>query len=137
MAFISYAKKCLLCILSPFWKDEKSNLKKNVYPSKRVRMDGVFLRLAGLLHEISPWLCLQDIPQSSPASPQKTPSIPSLLLGFTQSLFALIAVSTLFEILPIHLLLLPIGIFSTKSSNVSPKQSPGVIKLCSCRALKP
>ena len=107
------------------------------YPSKRVRMDGVFLRLAGLLQKISPWLCLQNIPQSSPASRQKTPSIPPLLLGFTQSLFALRAVSIMFEISPIHLLLLPIGILSTKSRNVSPKQSTGVIKLHSCRALMP
>ena len=48
-------------------------------------MDGAFLLLAGLLLGISIWLRPREIPQSSPASPQKTPSIPPLLLGLTQS----------------------------------------------------
>ena len=55
----------------------------NVNPSKRVGMDGVFLGLAGLLPRIYLRLRLQEIPRSSPASPWKTPSIPTLLLGFT------------------------------------------------------
>ena len=48
-------------------------------------MDGVFLRLAGLLLGISLGLRPREIPRSIPASPQKTPSIPHLLLGLTQS----------------------------------------------------
>ena len=47
-------------------------------------MDGVFLRLAGLLLGISLGLCPREIPSSSPASPRKTPSIPPLFLGLTQ-----------------------------------------------------
>ena len=47
-------------------------------------MDGVFLRLAGLLLKISLGLNPWEIPRSSPASPRKTPSIPFLLLGLTQ-----------------------------------------------------
>ena len=46
-------------------------------------MDRVFLGLTGLLLGISFMLCPREIPQSSPASPQKTPSIPPLLLGLT------------------------------------------------------
>ena len=49
-------------------------------------MDGVFLGLAELLLGISLGLCPREIPQSSPASPWKTPSIPPLLLGLTQPL---------------------------------------------------
>ena len=48
-------------------------------------MDRVFLGLAGLLLGIYLGLCPQEIPLSSPASPRKTPSIPPLLLGLTQS----------------------------------------------------
>ena len=48
--------------------------------------DGVFLGLAGLLLGNSLGLRPLEIPRSSPASPQKTPSIPSLLLGLTYSL---------------------------------------------------
>ena len=48
-------------------------------------MDGVFLGLAGRLLGISLGLCPQEISQSSPASPGKTPSIPPLLLGLTHS----------------------------------------------------
>ena len=59
--------------------------KKNVNQSKRVRMDKVFLGLAGLLHEISLGLRPREIPRSIPSSPWKTPSIPPLLLGLTQS----------------------------------------------------
>ena len=47
-------------------------------------MDGVFLGLAGLLIGISLGLRPREITQSSPAGPQKTPSIPPLLLGLTQ-----------------------------------------------------
>ena len=54
-----------------------------VNPSKRVGMDGVFLGLAGLLLGISLGLRPREIPQSSPVSPWKTPSIPPLLLGIT------------------------------------------------------
>ena len=60
-----------------------SYFKYNVNPSKRVGMDRVFLGLAGLLLGISPGLCPREIPRSSPASPQKTLSIPPLLLGLT------------------------------------------------------
>ena len=52
-------------------------------------MDGVFLGLAGLLLKISLGLRPQEIPWSSPARPRKTPSIPPLLLGFTQYLNAI------------------------------------------------
>ena len=48
-------------------------------------MDGVFLRLAGLLLRISLGLCPREIPWSSPTDPQKTLSIPPLLLGLTNS----------------------------------------------------
>ena len=49
-------------------------------------MDGVFLGLAGRLLDIPLGLRPQEIPQSSPASPWKTLSIPPLLLGLTQYL---------------------------------------------------
>ena len=48
-------------------------------------MDGVVLRLAGLLLGISLGLLPREIPRSSPASPRKTTSIPPLLLGLSQS----------------------------------------------------
>ena len=54
-----------------------SHFKLNVNPSKRGGM-------AGLLLGISLWLRPLEIPQTSPASPRKTPSIPPLLLGLTQ-----------------------------------------------------
>ena len=47
-------------------------------------MDRVFLGLTGLLLRISLGLSPQEIPRSSPASTQKTPSIPPLLFGLTQ-----------------------------------------------------
>ena len=47
---------------------------------------GISLGLAELLLGISPGLRPWEIPRSSPASPRKTPSIPSLVLGLTQSL---------------------------------------------------
>ena len=46
-------------------------------------MDGVFLGLAGLLLRIFLGFCSREIPWSRPASPRKTPSIPSLLLVLT------------------------------------------------------
>ena len=58
--------------------------KYNVNPSKILRMDKVFLGLAGLLLKISLGLCPREIPRSSSASPWETPSIPSLFLGLTQ-----------------------------------------------------
>ena len=42
--------------------------------SKRVLKDRVFLRLAWLLLSFSLWLCLREIPLSSPARSLKTPS---------------------------------------------------------------
>ena len=62
-----------------------SYFKYNANPSKRVGMDGVFLKLAGLLLGISLRLWPWKIPRISPASPWKIPSIPPLLLGLTQS----------------------------------------------------
>ena len=59
-----------------------SYFKYNVNPNKRVGMDGVFLGGAGLLLRDSLGLCPREIPQSSPPSPRKTPSIAPLLLGF-------------------------------------------------------
>ena len=53
-----------------------------VNPSKRGGMDGVFQGLAGLLQGISRGGSPREIPRSSPASPRKTLSIPTLLLGF-------------------------------------------------------
>ena len=53
-----------------------------VNPSKRGGMDGVFRGLAGLLRGISRGQSPRKIPRSSPASPRKTLSIPTLLLGF-------------------------------------------------------
>ena len=53
--------------------------------NKRVGKDGVFLGLAGLLLGISPGLRPREIPRSSPAFPQKTPSFPPLLLRLTHS----------------------------------------------------
>ena len=74
-----------------------SYFKWNVNLSKRVGMDGVFLGLLllglGLLLGISFGLCPQEIPPSSPASPWKTPSIPPLFLGLTQSVWILAAIS--------------------------------------------
>ena len=63
-----------------------SYFKENVNPSKRVRMDGVFLGLAGLLFGISLRLHPWEIPQTSPDSPCKTPFIPPLLLGLTNKI---------------------------------------------------
>ena len=54
-----------------------------VNPSKRGGTDGVFQGLAGLLWGISRGRSPGEIPRSSPASTRKTPSIPTLLLGFT------------------------------------------------------
>ena len=51
--------------------------------SKRGGKDGVFQGLAGLLRGISRGRSLREIPRSSPASPRKTPSCPTLLLRFT------------------------------------------------------
>ena len=59
--------------LNPYW----------VNPSKRWGMDGVFRGLAGLLRGISQGQSQREILRSSPASPRKTSSIPTLLLGFT------------------------------------------------------
>ena len=61
-----------------------SYFKYNVNPSKRVKMDGVFLGLAGLLLGIFLGFCSLEIPWSRPASPRKTPSIPPLLLVLTK-----------------------------------------------------
>ena len=58
--------------------------KQNVNLSKRVRKDGVFLGLAGLLLGISLRLCPWEIPRSSPAIPWKTPSFPPILLRLLQ-----------------------------------------------------
>ena len=58
--------------------------KWNVNLSKRVRKHSVFLGLAELLLGISLGLCPREIPQSSPASPWKTPSFPPLLLRLNQ-----------------------------------------------------
>ena len=44
-------------------------------------MDRVFQGLAGLLRKISQGQSLREIPQSSPTSPWKSPSIPPILLG--------------------------------------------------------
>ena len=60
-----------------------SYFKLNVNPYKRVGMDGVFLGLARLLLGISLRRCPRKISQSSPASPRKTLSIPTILLGLT------------------------------------------------------
>ena len=49
-------------------------------------MDKVFLGLAGVLLGISLGLRPWEIPWSSPTSPWKTPSIPPIVLGLTQSL---------------------------------------------------
>ena len=54
-----------------------------VDPSKREGMDGAFRGLAGLLRGISRGQSLREIPRSSHASPWKTPSSRTLLLGFT------------------------------------------------------
>ena len=54
-----------------------------VNPSKSGGMDAVFRGLAGLLWGISRGQSRIDIPRSSPASPTKTLSIQTLLLGFT------------------------------------------------------
>ena len=51
--------------------------------SKRGGKDGVFRGLAGLLRGISQGRSPREIPKSSPASPRKTPSFPTLLLRFT------------------------------------------------------
>ena len=58
--------------------------KQNVNLSTRVRKDRVFLGLAGLLLRISLRLCPREIPRSSSASPQTTPSFSPLLLRLTQ-----------------------------------------------------
>ena len=63
----------------------KTYWKYNVNMGKRVGKDRVFLRLAGLILRISFGLCPQEIPWSSPTSPQKTRSVPPLLLCLTQS----------------------------------------------------
>ena len=52
--------------------------------SKRVRKDGAFLGLAGLLLGISLRLHPWKIFWSSPAIPRKTPSFPPLLIRLTQ-----------------------------------------------------
>ena len=54
-----------------------------VNPSKIGGMDEVFRGLAGLLRGISQGQSPREIPRSSPAGLRKTPSIPTLLLGFT------------------------------------------------------
>ena len=51
--------------------------------SKRGGKDGVFRGLAGLHWGISRGQSPREIPRSSPASPRKTPSFPTLLLRFT------------------------------------------------------
>ena len=51
--------------------------------SKRGGKDGIFWGLAGLLWGISRRRSPREIPRSSPASPRKTPSFPTLLLRFT------------------------------------------------------
>ena len=51
--------------------------------SKRGGKDRVFQRLARLLRGISQGRSPREILKSSPASPRKTPSIPTLLLRFT------------------------------------------------------
>ena len=48
-------------------------------------MEEVFLGLSGLLLGISLGLRPWEIPRRSPASPRKTPSIPPLILGLTQT----------------------------------------------------
>ena len=51
--------------------------------SKRGGKYGVFRRLAGLIQGVSRGQSWREIPMSSPASPRKTPSFPTLLLIFT------------------------------------------------------
>ena len=63
-------------------------------------MDGVFLGLAELLLGTSLRLRPRVIPQSSPASPRKTPSISLLLLGLTQSLQCIIQLIFVFHFHP-------------------------------------
>ena len=53
----------------------------HIYLSKRVVKDGVLLGLGGMLLVIFLRLRPWEIPRSSPASPQKTLSIPPLLIS--------------------------------------------------------
>ena len=76
--------------------------KQNVNLSKRVRKDGVFLGLAGLLLRISLRLRPWEIPRSSPASPWKTQSFPPLLLRLTHPLSSSFVLS--FSCILFHLL---------------------------------
>ena len=68
------------------WAANHSIISYWVNPTKRGGMDGVFRELAGLLRGISRGRSPREIPRSSPASPRKIPSIPTLLLRFTFSL---------------------------------------------------
>ena len=61
------------CIKQKYW----------VNLSERGGKDGVFQGLAGLLRGISRCRSPREFPKSSPASLRKTPSFPTLLLGFT------------------------------------------------------
>ena len=77
MYLVYYIRKALKNLFEIEW----------VNPSKRGGMGGVFRGLAGLLQEFSRGISRgrspREIPRSSPASPRKTPSILTLLLGFT------------------------------------------------------
>ena len=61
----------------------KGNYKDWVVLSKRGGKDRVFRGLTGLLQGISWGQSPEEIPRSSPASPRKTLSFPTLLLRFT------------------------------------------------------
>ena len=67
-------------------RQNSTSVRDWVNPSKKGGMDGVFQGLAGLLRGISRGQDLREIPRSSPASPRKAPSIPTLLLRFTFNL---------------------------------------------------
>ena len=54
-----------------------------VSPSKRGGMDQIFRELEGLVRGIFEGRSMREIPRSSTASPRKTLSIPTFLLGFT------------------------------------------------------
>ena len=72
-----------ITIMSQILRHFLTNFNYWVNPSKRGGMNGIFFGLAGMLRGISRGQSPREIPRSSPASPRKTPSILTLLLGFT------------------------------------------------------